>query len=658
MGTCCQRTAELVAQSAAGFAGRYPHVHGYNNLSAARAESALPAAIPTHHIIALLGSMGAGSSSLLLNKRELQAAEREPTLLMDRILNFILTGIRDKDIFKMQDATTCQQYLMVSVEQLKTLFTELQLYPMQGAGGKILFRKISDLTKPAEQAAKEQLGANCLAIGYFYVRIVQIYLALALTILDDPVIGAMGVGAPPGFQRGGATPPHPLNLIGGGREFTFKSMTNIEDSEHAFIDLSDRGQPGVYSIPRRDASQASVRLRTSSDGSGKIYGSKKDPFTNTERKTKSEYIIKFIQGQGDRLNKIRIIAAKIPAARPAYYGAIDEPQTVSLNIDVPITDEYKLAVPYGKAFRGGYATAISTFLRKLLDEFELGDIKTIRAYAQQISSRRESEFSDIADVYDRRQPTYGLDRQAAAAAQPALRSGSGQAALNFSSALQALQTTRPLAHCVARSYQLLAMDTMAGAKEARTHICNKSFMQRVQVPDGRAITSIEGVKALNFLFQVLDRTKIGLSARSEDGLRIALQLFSQTFSDGSRPVPTSMDKIVARVPARCGSRSSSATLVGKPDILTAKAGVDALWAYQRKHLVVVANMFKLLFNVSRDGAVVGFNPRILAGGIPYVEELAEKARIVLVDYYTNCETIYQVTVGKFGSVRIDLGPQR
>lgn len=582
--------------------------------------------------------MGAGTSSLLLNKRELQAAEREPTLLMDRILNFILTGIKDKDIFKMQDPTTCQQYLMVSVEQLKTLFTELQLYPMQGPRGKILFRKISDLTKPTEQAAKEQLAANCLAIGYFYVRIVQIYLALALTVLDDPIIGAMGQVAP-GFQRGG------------GSEFTFETMTQLPDTDQAFIDLSDRGQPGVYSIPRKSASQASVRLKKSSDGSGKIYGSKKDPFTDTERRTKAEYIVKFVQGQGDRPNKIRIVAAKIPVASQAYYGATAEPQTVSLNVDVPISDEYKLAVPYGKAFRGGFATAISTFLRKLLEEFEAGDVKTLKAYAQQIASRTGIDSFDISTDYDRRRPTYGFDRQGPTQ-QPQLRPGSGQASLNFASALQALQTTRPVAHCVARSYQLLAMDTMAGAKEARTHICNKSFMPRAQVPDGRAITSIEGVKALNFLFQVLDRTKIGLSESSKAGLQIALQMFAQTFSDGSRPA-VSMDQVIARSPSSCGGRSGPATLVGKPDILTAKAGVDALWIYQRKHLVAVANLFKLLFNVSRDGAVIGFNPRILAGGIPYVEQLAENARAVLVDYYTNCEGIYQATVNKLGSVRVD-----
>jgi hypothetical protein len=46
---------------------------------------------------------------------------------------------------------------------------------------------------------------------------------------------------------------------------------------------------------------------------------------------------------------------------------------------------------------------------------------------------------------------------------------------------------------------------------------------------------------------------------------------------------------------------------------------------------------------------IGINPVLLRNGIPALEQVATETRVVLTDYYSQCEKIYQATVKDIGS---------
>jgi hypothetical protein len=134
--------------------------------------------------------MGAGASTSLgkttLNREEVLRQTQNPRFLMDRILKFILEEISEKDLYRMQDPQTCSKFLILTADSLERLFYSIDVEPVTSKSGKLYFQSVSSLTDPKSPEMKEKIRSNCLALGYFYIRILQIYLALALSIIDDP----------------------------------------------------------------------------------------------------------------------------------------------------------------------------------------------------------------------------------------------------------------------------------------------------------------------------------------------------------------------------------------------------------------------------------------------------------------------------------------
>jgi hypothetical protein len=69
------------------------------------------------------------------------------------------------------------------------------------------------------------------------------------------------------------------------------------------------------------------------------------------------------------------------------------------------------------------------------------------------------------------------------------------------------------------------------------------------------------------------------------------------------------------------------------------------------HLKKVEALFKKLFSITnvRGSLRLTINEELLKGGIPAVNKIAADARIVLVDYYSQCETMYQDTLRELGT---------
>lgn len=102
----------------------------------------------------------------------------------DEIMKYMIERLNIADFYRLASRTECNKYVIFLANKLDTTFRGLSFAPTRGRAGKLYFQPISHLQKPTtkEKAERESL---CLFLAYFYVRIFQIYGAIALTLIDD-----------------------------------------------------------------------------------------------------------------------------------------------------------------------------------------------------------------------------------------------------------------------------------------------------------------------------------------------------------------------------------------------------------------------------------------------------------------------------------------
>jgi hypothetical protein len=303
-------------------------------------------------------------------------------------------------------------------------------------------------------------------------------------------------------------------------------------------------------------------------------------------------------------------------------------------------DENNLGQGRGRKETGAYQD-LSNIFSEILDAISNDNLSKLEEFKRPTTA--EKARGDIV---------VGQNRYGRPIAGPGLPSPSGPKGLQFGDSLKYLQPSdaRPLAHCIARSFQLLNIDALAGAP-AKTSICSKTFKD---VPAaGASITTIKGMKAFEFLYFVLGKS-VGLSSMTKEAYNVALKyMFTKFGSTGTAPTATDdttmrFDTIKSGAVGRCGSTTTDMPL-DRAQTAIAKQGVAALWGYQRAHAAKVEKLFMKLFDLGRqrDGSLaIKISEYLFKGGIPAVEVVANEARILLGEYYGKCEEIYRATASK------------
>lgn len=595
--------------------------------------------------------MGTGASKLAggpptLNRIELLRATQNPRFLMDRILRFILEDISDKDIFRLQDPETCKKFLILTADSLQKYFDEIEIVPLKDRSGRLFFKRITDLTEPADPALKETVAQNCMSIGYFYVRLLQIYIALALTIIDDetmlpgrPAIAAR-TGPVPGARRipgarliykGGVRSPDPFSQDGGA-DFTFKTLVDARILQESLL-----GQ-GRLRFVQKDSLQVEIR----SDTSGVIY----EEGLISQQPQQLQQLYGY-QGHGQHKTMIGIRLQQGPSGQPQIkieQIAIPGRSASTVNIVLPLQEGSYNPTDY----RFG---TLAQIFERILSELSQGRTSTLDSLRQQ-----QISVNSVA----------AASRRGSVAAPIPLQSSSVNPLLDFRATLQALNK-KPLAHCIARSFQLLNVDALGGSmpRTTRTNICKSRFMDEdlqgtgfSQVPAPReSISKVPGINALNFLFFVLEKS-VKLSDKTRVEYAAALTALSSAFGSPKDYKPSELsgrpdqiNEIVAR--DDCRSKYGRDGILKQPAAISrARSGVASLWGFQKAHAGRVEVLFRKLFAIDTTvkGQVgIGLNPLLLKNGIPYLEQIATDTRIVLTDYYSQCEKIYQATVKDISS---------
>ena len=123
--------------------------------------------------------MGAGSSKGILTASELLSKTQNTRETIENIFRFLKDKMRFQDYLALANEGQCKNYVILLASSLETTFDKLRYKVGQTKDGYIYFHKLSD-----GKGVDPETKLMCMIIAYYYVRIFQVYGALALTVLD------------------------------------------------------------------------------------------------------------------------------------------------------------------------------------------------------------------------------------------------------------------------------------------------------------------------------------------------------------------------------------------------------------------------------------------------------------------------------------------
>jgi hypothetical protein len=129
--------------------------------------------------------MGGATSKISVSEREKILKDTAGTrILIDTILEYLIENIELREFYSLSNPEKCKKYVLYMANTLSSKFYEFKLYPSMDKSGSIMFRSVDDLTTPPEPERKLRQDL-CVRMSYFFVRIFQIYGALAISLFDN-----------------------------------------------------------------------------------------------------------------------------------------------------------------------------------------------------------------------------------------------------------------------------------------------------------------------------------------------------------------------------------------------------------------------------------------------------------------------------------------
>ena len=131
--------------------------------------------------------MGAGASTAIgaLTRADVIEKTRNTQSLLNLIFEYLMTDIQIVDFYRLLSPDECRKYVLVLASRIHESFLSLDILPSKDRSGKLYYTTVKDHVSPPKEEDKRFRQQTCLALSFFYVRIFQIFGALALTLIDD-----------------------------------------------------------------------------------------------------------------------------------------------------------------------------------------------------------------------------------------------------------------------------------------------------------------------------------------------------------------------------------------------------------------------------------------------------------------------------------------
>ena len=570
--------------------------------------------------------MGSGQSipQGMPSRDRYKKATADTSDIMNYVFNWMLKEVEIRDLLNLANPKYCKEYIFLTKEALDKYFTHIQLEPKLGKGSVLYFQKTKTLTfadEKNEALHKEDKvfrDTMCSQLAFFYVRLFQVFGALALTVVDTlPDVSS----STENIRRGILTRPTPRPpLFGGGftavtysqndpnlgvfyeiaRQYLRRS--NDEDIEYIFID--DPTKTKSSTVYTQDSVGVLLFYPTSAGESNLIYN------INTTLRVSAFISITNYTSAGDK-----------------YTLDINN---IQINYGTPIGRQFSISMRRSGLGRDYYYEGKT-----------LNIVKVLKAILTAMA-KPDDQGRSTSDILAGKQ---ALGREVT------LDDTTVPEGLRTRPIIEYM-TKRPKAYCVARAIQLLSptlLDSIRAGVPMRSEICYSG--QVPGLPDslpyysGKITDHTPSLRALHQLFfdELLSLTpKISDATmpRYREFVKIMQNIYSE---DAPTQDVTEINQVINQPLRKCqGSYKDQQLYITNTNALrNIRRYVGELLNYQMKHSAnVLEFMKKKMLNYS-GGHFSGINPKLLEGGIPAVNKLAEEAREMLINYYQVCESTYR-----------------
>ena len=590
--------------------------------------------------------MGAGQSISggLPTKEGLRVQTQGTELITNSIFQWMMSNAEFQDLLKLSNQKYCKEYVFLTQQAISTFMKQIQLNPKVRTGSNILYfepvKKIAfqddaaeEKIRPREKAYRDSL---CGELAFFYVRIFQVFGALALTVIDSlpettgtaqnygaalfPKQALMQQGQPQGrgppplfrqYAQSGGRPP--AAIVG-------RIDTDINDAIGEYLFASNGiGDNEILVISNTQPGRTAMDPRKTT---GTLF------FYVSESPNVAYHPRSGVTVECD----ISIINKK----ESNFDLLIRNVTLTKANDVIPLGIENSVA--FKKTARQG--TYAPEFQNKTVV-----DILTTYLSAVSKDSDRVKGLNDILGK-----------REVGAVAKGDVRVDEGgiPEGMKYTTIAQYMRL-RPKAYCVARAIQLLSPTLLSGVpKDAqiKSGICLTNGIPGLEssVPhyDSSITQNAPGLRMLHQLFyDILDKNTPNISASTKDKYNEFLRIMKVVYTPDSADatLPQSLDRIQSKALPGCTDKSRKdreIAITNAQTLRNVRQQIGQLLQTQIRHTAEVAKFLKGMFLIDKYGQIVGLSPALQKGGLPAVNVFAERARILLTDYYKKCEGFYRV----------------
>lgn len=583
---------------------------------------------------------------------------------MNKLFQVMLERITPEDYLKLGKSQSCSAFVFLMADTIQRTFRDLRIKIGAKQDGTIYFQKMDDLKKPS--AENRDL---CVFVAYFFVRMFQIFGAIAVTILDDPgagqVLGAAYFAPPPAAtpKRGffGLGPAAPRRLPGqiapvmiGGAE-----KSQFTGEARKFVDLS-----AILDNPIPRAGKLTSWSFTEDPSILLVPGRKSYKKERNLIFTDANIDVTFGYNRplGGTLANITLTA-------PEYVFPKDDttPKEVQSRVKEVLAKIGQKSYTI-ETTDGGLSWHVkgdsSKSIVALLTEYKTYVLDLIR----RVEANPAIALEDLGLGRARAADPFGLGvgrgvRRAGDAAAVAARAPDGYASVGvikpltvdyLVQALKQMAGHKVTSYCVARGLQLLDAQTLYNPRAATrpvSHAClafDKAGKESVPQP-GLPLYQVTGLRAVEQLFHTRPSTddrhefRLDKTPESDDEYAKWLTDVAALYGKSTTATPKDLGQIASK--EQCDATLKHVLGITDPKAKQALLGiVGKMFARQLDHTTKAVNFLRTrLFSVRQTsgGRELTINPKILANPIAELEVLSRDTRNILIAYYKGCEEMFQ-----------------
>ena len=573
-----------------------------------------------------MGAFGSKEKTMPTREEMLRVTD-DGKYFIEHAFFFMSSQMNMRDFLLMVQPARCSEMIFLTAKALETSFQKYKIAPSRGKDGFVYFKKIDDFKGRCRgQMTDSSTYSVCVTIAMFYVRIFQIYGALSLTILDvDPLYYQQVGGVYTGGEEDEIAEQHgAYSATQKGGKLRIDDVLSV-DFEILRNYVSITSDENYYKF---DGTQYPIYLNRNID-----------PLSDS----RAAVTLELPRRAGQKKAPSIEFNLKIEKGPNTYVFLLSDFKGLEKDINLlPAEIGRSIRFTKGQGIGSGY-TWHGLSIPKALERKVLDIVKNLGI----------SDYKDGAKDGVNGQRDKEIDRQRYLAGEKGVKESLQTAAL------WSIFTDRKYtkSHCVARAIQLVSSAALEKSVPPQIYssICNEKFLSGSgSLPGaGQSILKEKGIFVLHQLFyDTLNQITpiVGDQTRSKyENLRKVMAL---VFLNNPE---TSINQIADKASGTyCKDSKKGKTILvrDKELIVDLRNQARDMLLLQITHTAQVVNLLKELF-ILEKGKPVTLNPKLVEGGLGAVNVVADKARVLLVNYYGTCESKYQAGVQMIARARPD-----